>query len=470
MLNTIAALMHTEKMLPPDSRVLCALSGGADSVCLLHALCCLQQRLGFTLCAAHYNHQLRGGESDRDENFVRELLRTHFPGIELVIGRGDVAGEARRRGMGLEETAREMRYAFLRQAARELGCGRIAVAHTADDNAETILLHLGRGTGLQGLTGISPVRGEIIRPLLTSTRADVEGYLKENSLPHVEDSSNSDQYYARNRVRAQVVPVLEGLYPGFARRLAENSARLREDEAYLSAQAEELARQGAVTPDGVTISAQLLARFPAPIALRAVRILLKDLREGDDTCAASHLEAVLGLCRGDAPSGEVHLPGELLAVREYDRLRLCFRPREDAPSPAPLALPGETDFGLWRIAAEPCVYAGQAHTGSELWLRRTGLPPLTVRRRREGDRLKLPNRPTKSVKKWLIDLKIPRLDRDRLPVLGTQDAAAAVALVGPDTQFTPGPDEAAWHIVFTRPENTQGGKSGKKDLDPCKKM
>lgn len=432
MLNRMERFIRAEGMIPPGSRVLCALSGGADSVCLLGALYELREKLGFSLLAAHYNHNLRGEESLRDENFVRELLKTRFPDVELHISGGDVSARAREMGTGLEETARELRYAFLRETARNTGSDRIATAHTADDNAETVLLHLARGTGLQGLTGIAPVRGSIIRPLLTATRQDVEDFLSTNDLPHVEDSSNCDDYFARNRVRHQVIPVLEGLYPGFSRRLTENTAHLRADSLYLTTQAEILTAHAAETEDGLSVSASLLAQAPDSIALRAVRQLLERLRGGDDTCAASHLEAVLSLCRSDSPSGKVHLPGGLLAFREYDALHLTT------------ALPHR----VWDVEITPCVYEGQTQTGQELWLSLEKTPGLSVRTRQEGDTLKLPGRPTKSLKKWLIDLKIPRHGRDNLPVLTVGGRAAAAALVGPDEAFLPAPGEDARHIVF----------------------
>ena len=436
MLKQTETFLRAHHMLPAGSRVLCALSGGADSVCLLAILYELREKLNFTLCAAHYNHDLRGEESRRDEDFVRELVKTRFPGVELSVGSGDVAARAALDGTGLEETARTMRYAFLRETAQKQGADRIATAHTADDNAETVLLHLARGTGLQGLAGIPPVRDNIIRPLLTATRREVEDFLSAKGLPHVEDSSNRDEAFSRNRVRRQVVPVLEALYPGFSRRLSENSAHLRADLDFLRAQGEELAGQAEEIPGGLAVSAPLLAHAPDPIAIRAVRALLSRLRAGDDTCAAPHLEAVLALCRSENPSGEVHLPGGLRAVREYDLLKLLH------PAPA----------GTWDVGISPCVYNGEPHSGTGLWLSREKAPELSVRTRQEGDTLKLPGRPTKSLKKWLIELKIPRRDRDSLPVLTVNGSVAAAALVGPDVKFIPAPGEDAWHIVFSAPD------------------
>ena len=443
MLNQTLRFIRAHSLIPPGSRVLCALSGGADSVCLLALLYGLRERLNFTLCAGHYNHHLRGEESLRDENFVRELVKTRFPGVELTVGGGDVAARARERGAGLEETAREMRYAFLACAAREMQADLIATAHTADDNAETVLLHLARGTGLQGLAGISPARDNIVRPLLFAARRDVEDFLAQAGLPHVEDSSNCDETFARNRVRRQVVPVLESLYPGFARRVTENAAHLRADLEALNTQGEALAAQGTEIPGGVAISPRLLAESPEPVAIRAVRRLLSGLREGDDTCAAAHLNAVLALCRSDSPSGEVHLPHGILARREYDRLTLT-RPR-----PA----------GDWVVEITPCVYEGQKQTGLELWLSADKTPELIRRTRQEGDELKLPGRHTKSLKKWLIDLKIPRHDRDHLPVLAVGGKVAAAALAGPDEGFLPAPGECARHIVFVPPAGQTGKES-----------
>lgn len=441
MLKGMEQLIRQENMLPRGSRVLCAVSGGADSLCLLEALYRLRERQGITLLCAHYNHHLRGGESDRDENFVRELVQTRFPGVELFLGGGDVAAKARELGTGLEETARQMRYTFLEETARLAGADRIATAHTANDNAETVLLHLARGTGLQGLTGIAPVRGELIRPLLTTTREEVEEFLRAEGISWVEDSTNDDLNFSRNRVRHVIVPELEKLYHGFARRLSENAAFLREDERCLAAQAAQLSRQCEMWGEEVTIPAELLAQAPRPIAVRAVRQLLARLREGDDTCSAAHLEAVLELCRSDAPSGEVHLPG-MTARREYSLLCLEL-PRQNTPLVPTRISDGTTRAGEWEIFSESCTYEGQRQGKLEFWLRDE---ELALRPRQTGDELKLPNRPGKSVKKWLVEEKIPRRYREELPVFTAGGRLCAVAGLGVDEKFLPAPGERARHL------------------------
>ena len=441
-LRELEDFIRSETLIPPNSRVLCAVSGGADSVCLLAGLYDLGEKLGFTLCAAHFDHRLRGAESRRDADFVRRLVEERFPGVELRAGSGDVAAKAAELGRGIEETARQMRYEFLRKTAEELGCGLIATAHTADDNAETLLLHLARGTGLQGLCGIPVKREKLIRPLLTTTRREVEEYLTQRGLPHVEDSSNADESFARNRVRRRVVPVLEELYPGFARRVSENAARLRADGDFLEEQARKLVEEHGS-------SAAALAGAPDPIALRGVRLLLKQARDGDDTCAAVHLESVLALCRGEDPAGEVHLPGGLTARREYDRLVFSREVPAVGLEPGELALPGRTRAGGFSVAACSHVYGGETPGKWEFFLRANEISHLSVRSRQEGDTLKLPGRPTKRVKKWLVDEKVPRGRREDLPVLAWAGGVAAVAGLGMAEGLLPRMGEKCWHITVT---------------------
>ncbi|MBR2880245.1 MAG: tRNA lysidine(34) synthetase TilS, partial [Oscillospiraceae bacterium] len=252
-------------MIPPGTKVLCAVSGGADSVALLHFLSKMED---VKLAAAHYNHCLRGTESDADEEFVKTLCGKL--GIECVTGRGDVAAYAAESGKSTEEAARTLRYEFLEKTARELGCSCIATAHNADDNAETVLLNLTRGTGLKGLCGIPPVRGKIIRPFLQNTREEIEHYLEQNGLEHIEDSSNALDDYSRNRIRHYVSPVLRQLNPSYTSAIARMTESLREDEEYISsAAAEFIGRE----TKGRSLSVDAVMALESPVRMRVFRLM-----------------------------------------------------------------------------------------------------------------------------------------------------------------------------------------------------
>ena len=440
-------LIDEYDMLPPGCTVVCAVSGGADSICLLHRLNQLRAIRPFTLVAAHYNHHLRGAESDRDEAFVKRWVedwcgpdpaagQPPLPAVRLITGGGDVSGEAKRLGLGLEETARRMRYAFLEEAARAVGADRIATAHTADDNAETVLLHLIRGSGLQGLTGIRPRQGRLVRPLLTTTRREIEDYLELYHIPHVEDSTNQDDAYTRNQVRHQVIPLLDEINPWFVPRMADTIRYLRSDNDYLSAQAAAVARRARPAGDGgLSISAALLASQPDPIAVRIVSCLLGRL--GEFQFRAAHLTAVVALSRSPAPSGAVSLPHSLTARRVYGEL-ILVRGARRSPSFAPVSLsvPGEAVLPSigWTIACRRAEAPEQPpDTPYHFFLdpsRLTG--PLVIRPRLTGDTITLPRRRAKTVKKLLIDAKVPRWDRDRLPLLADASGPLWLAGFGPD--------------------------------------
>ncbi len=460
MLRSMETYIRELNLIPPGSHVLCAVSGGADSVCLLHALYHLRETLSFTLSAAHYDHQLRGEESKRDARFVEQFVAlccgpqrlrdgSVLPPVRLYSGTGDVRAQAELQGTGIEETAREMRYAFLRQTARQAGADLIATAHTANDNAETILFHLARGTGLRGLGGIAPQRGGLIRPLLTTTRQEVEDYLFHYALPHMEDSSNEDDSYTRNRIRHQILPVLEDISPGFLTRMTQTAAQLRADESYITDLACQLSRQARVCEDGLSIEAAPLAQAPAPVAFRAIRLLLGRLWDGDQNCGSVHLAAVWNLCREDDPSAQVHLPHNCVARRCYDHLVLQPRLGPIPLEPGLLPLPGRLETGPWEILCEAGTYEGQSQLPWDFWLSRDAVGLLSVRPRRTGDRLTPPGRLGKSVKKWMIQEKIPRFQRDTLPIFECGGAVAAVAGLGPDRAFVPHSGKGAWHITVT---------------------
>ena len=430
-------------LIPPGGGVLCALSGGADSMYLLCRLLEGRERYGWRVCAAHLNHGLRE-TAGRDEKFVRDWCGRR--GVPLAVGLEDVAGYARREGLSLEEAGRTLRYRFLGQAALEAGCPLIATGHHAGDSAETVLMNLIRGCGLKGLAGIPERRDNIVRPMLEVSRGEIEAYLKEHGVPHVEDETNDDVNYTRNKVRHQLLPLLEELNPQAAAHIAAAARRLREDEDELSRQAAPLAAEGLEIPDGVALPVRVVREAPRPLALRACAMALERAGLG---AQAVHLERVLALALGDDPSAGADLPGGR-AYRQYELLVLA--PGADPEPPAPAQLrEGEQAWGEWRIWCTPAPCPAKAYISPwEFYLRPEAY---LVRPRREGDRLTLGRRPEKTVKKLMIEGKVPARRRARVPVLALGGRAAAVGGLGPEKDCLAAPGAPALHIIIKIEEN-----------------
>ncbi len=414
------------RMLSGADRIICAFSGGPDSVCLAAVLMSLAPELGFRLECAHFNHQLRGEESRRDEEFAASWCAER--GLKLRVGRGDAAAFAAERRLGIEEAARILRYGFLESLGDEKT--RIATAHQADDQAETMLINLVRGSGLKGLGGIPPVRDRLIRPLLDVSRSEILSYLDENHLRYVEDSSNRDTRYRRNRLRMEVLPVLKEMNPAFAKTCSRTAKLLREDEELLARQAAD-----AVNKEGecAVLSVRELREMPGPLASRSIRqaavaygIRLEEI----------HVAAVRELAEAENPSARLELPGGLTAERKYERLLIGRLNRPAAFSETAL------QFGAWRDIPESgiCVFWGQKSELAKIHGKFTTFffkmdqicGNITVRPRREGDFLKLPGRPGKSLKKWLIQEKVPLTERSRLPVFADEAGVLAVFGLGAD--------------------------------------
>lgn len=218
-------------MLNNGDSVICAVSGGADSVCLLYVMLELRSKYNLTLYCANVNHKIRGEEANRDSLFVKELCEKE--GIELFYKEIDVPKLSKQRHIGEEECGRQVRYEFFNDISKKLGNAKVATAHNLGDNAETVLFRLARGTSGKGLGAIPPVRGNIIRPLLFSSRHEIEKYLKEKNITWVEDSTNKSEKYARNKIRASVIPVLEEINPEAQKKIALAAALTADDCSYL---------------------------------------------------------------------------------------------------------------------------------------------------------------------------------------------------------------------------------------------
>ena len=399
MLNNLRAFNRTHRLIEKGDTIVCAVSGGADSMALLWSLYLLKEEWDLTVEAAHFNHHLRREESDRDEQFVRDFCDGY--GIPLHVGSADVKPGKK----GLEAAAREARYAFLRTLP-----GKIATAHTADDNAETILLHLVRGTGLKGLGGIMPRNGNVIRPLLSVTRTQVEELLEEYCVPHIEDSSNETDQFLRNRLRHGVMPLLRQENPRIAENLSAMALRLRQDEEALSSMADADADVPTLRAQSPAVRARSLEQF-----LKA-----SGVREPEGV----HIDQAEALVFSDNPSARANFPGVTI-TRRYDRLEVLKN--EEVPAETVLALGETVTFGPWTIT---CTEAETIENNDRTF---TLIPegPVRVRSRQSGDTLRLEGG-TKSLKKRLIDKKIPAGQRAYLPVLEDDRGILAVAELGAD--------------------------------------
>ena len=316
--SQVSTTMRRHSMVRPGDRVLIGLSGGPDSVALTHVLFELRARLGLSLALAHLNHGLRP-EADEDEGFCRALA-DHL-GLPIATRRDDVAGDAKRHRRSLEEQGRLARYGFFAEQASTSGCTRIALGHTMDDQAETVLMRLARGTATRGLAAIRPVAGLRIRPLIEVRRADILDYLRERGLTYREDASNDDRRFTRNRVRHDVLPALSrALNPRIVEALAHHGTVAREDEDYLDAEARRgYARMSERRSDGVRLPVpELLTLHPA-IRRRVLRLAFLEARGELRNLGRRHVEDVLALLAPGQSGKEAHLPG-LVAERSFDEL------------------------------------------------------------------------------------------------------------------------------------------------------
>lgn len=407
MLNKLRAFLKEQALLSPGDSVIAAVSGGADSVAMLFALYLLRDELGVTLEAAHFNHHLRGAESDRDEAFVTDFCGRYD--IPLHLGSGRIVPGKK----GLEAAARDARYAFLRRLP-----GKVATAHTADDNAETVLMRLIRGTGLKGLGAIAPVSGNVIRPMLTVTRDDVEAFLEEYALPHVEDSSNGTDDFLRNRIRHGILPLMRAENPRIGENLSAMALLLRQDEACL---------QAMIPEEQVPDVSRLKAMEPA-LRRRALERFLKaqGVREPEQI----HILQAEQLLYHWSPSAAMQFPGGVTIGRQYDRLvRLECSP--ELPETR-LSVPGETCIGGKRFVSE---YATDLEERPDSVLV-CPVGALIVRSRRSGDTMRLSGG-TRSLKKMYIDRKIPASQRAAVPVLADDRGVLAVFGIGTDIRFHP---------------------------------
>ncbi|MGH9683851.1 MAG: tRNA lysidine(34) synthetase TilS [Candidatus Acidiferrales bacterium] len=340
--KSVLTTVRSLRMIAPGDCVGVAVSGGADSVALFRLLESLREQLGITLATVHLNHSLRGAESDADESFAVELARAH--GVECIVAREDVAARAARNAWNLEDAARRVRYEFFDRIVAERRATRIAVAHTADDQAETVLAHLIRGTGTTGLAGIHPVAGSVVRPLLFVRRHELRVYLRSLAQPWREDSSNRDTRRTRARIREHLLPVLETEFsPAIVKRLGRLARLAREEGLFWDEFVERCVSSSVRASDGsyAIAASDLLSPLhwnpnerapgrtipmanegspPRALTERLIRRLYEAVRGNRRELTAEHVEQVIHLASASSGGGRVELPGEIDVERSFGDL------------------------------------------------------------------------------------------------------------------------------------------------------
>lgn len=392
-------------------------------MCLLYLLYSMQEEFGFTLEAAHVNHGLRGEESDRDEAFVRAVCETLS--VPLHVLHADVAAEAHRTGEGIEACGRRLRYAFFDRVAK----GEIATAHTRNDNAETVLQHLARGSGLRGMCGIAPVRGRIIRPLIDCSRAQVEAFCRAEGIDYVTDSSNLSDAYSRNRIRHSVLPTLCDIYPGATEAIGRCASLLRQDAEYLDEQALTLLRRARKK---YGYDAQMLQDAHPPLRSRAIAELLRSSMQAEPQM--HHIRLCEQLLK---TGGAVQTEAEATAC-VYGGLFYMLRPLREAWTASILDGVAELPFGQAKVeilSTEKLQYVHKDDLAKCLCCD-TIAGELFFRNRQAGDSMtRVHSGCRKSVKKLLEEQQVPSCFRNDVPVLTDGEQVLWIEDVGCDARL-----------------------------------
>ena len=421
-------------LLPQGGNILAACSGGSDSLTLVDLLVEYQQAGDIRLFVAHFDHCLRGDASSHDAAFVRRFCAER--GLEFFCGSADLPALLRVQGGSLEELARSTRYRFLRQVVGEIGGGLIATGHHRDDQAETVLLNLVRGSGSRGLGAMQPLRDDVTRPLLCLDRSEIEVYCRQRNLQPCLDVSNADVDFLRNRLRHELLPVLKKWYnPGMVATLCRTASILTDEQEFLRSQALELLPRTVERFEwGCRIDADAFCRIHVAMQRELLRLLLEQLRGDTKGIGFVHVEQIRQLFLQEHGSRRIALPGNLQARKAYRDLTIeklrCGDEKyatddtEDALQHVLLKCPGETavpEFGVV-IRCKRLVDAATAPDDlgpDKVVFDCAALHfPLHVRRRLPGDTFYPLGAPgSRKLKKILIDLKVPAEKRERLPLI-----------------------------------------------------
>lgn len=418
MRDTVESYIKKNQMIQEGDGIIAAVSGGADSVCLLHVLAKLREKYSLKLEAVHVHHGLRGEEADRDAEFTRALCGRLKVSCRILYAR--VKEYAKKHSLSEEEAGRILRYKLLEQEAesreQETGCPvKIAVAHHGDDSAETVLYNLFRGSGLQGMGGIRPVRGRIVRPLLCITREQILQYLDESGLEYCQDSTNQSWDYTRNRMRHRILPeIVKEINPKASRHILQAAEKIRQADEFLQASAAAWIN-GRISEESPKRIPKELLQEPEILQAYVLRRILADAAGSEKDLSSRHVDALLDLLRGSV-GRRADLPGGIWAEREYTGLKI---EKSTAPESVPpgheTGIPLEITVFPREKSQENQEFPKNQYTKWFDYDKINGM--LSVRRRRTGDYITLAGGGRKSVKAYMIDEKIPAARRDSIFLL-----------------------------------------------------
>ena len=416
MLGRTADYMKQQNMAEPGEKIVIGLSGGVDSVCLFHIL----KDLGYELETVHVNHGIRGEEAERDECFVRNLCKGY--NISFHGYRFDVPKISRENHLSEEEAGRNVRRQAFLEVLEQTGAKSIALAHHGNDRAETFLFHLSRGTGVKGLSSMKPVDGKLIRPLLWAGRKEIEQYVQKNGYEFVEDATNASTDYTRNKIRHQVLPVLEEINPKSVAHILGAAEKLSAVSEYIDREAEKLCRVSAVMyQNEVQILKFAFCQGDMVLRIPVLQKCVEYLTGSLVNITEEHLQRLLELFEMQTGK-EIHLPGGLTAVRTYEGIRMFFREERQMTEPVEMIGGGTYRFGDLTFVASV-----------EDWDDRKIFPiknytkcfdydkikkGLFLRTRETGDFLEInKDHGRKSLQDYLVNEKVPKGERDKVVLL-----------------------------------------------------
>lgn len=418
MLSRVRKTIEKYEMLRPGDKVVVGLSGGADSVSLLHALNRLKH-LHLRLIAAHLNHGIRGKEAARDAEFSRSVAESL--GVEFVLGEADAPALRKKSRLSLEDAARTLRYEFFESVRKKHGASRIATAHTLDDQAETVLMRLIRGSGTRGLSGIPPMSGRyIVRPLIETDRAAIESYLKSEGIDWIEDSTNRERDYLRNRIRLDLLPGLSEYNPKIKETLTRTADILRLEEDFISHEAERKFRSVFKSEGGeLTGDLNKYKRLHAAVRIAVLMRALSEKRDGLKNISSIHLTAADALLTSMTASGESVFPEGTVVVKGHGSFLVTTKDELAKGFSYAIPSPGRWGFPELEVEIEEAPVKNlEAEREDIVYLNFDAVKfPIEVRSFKPGDRfVPLGMKRRKKVKDYFIDRKIPAFMRMRVPI------------------------------------------------------